>query len=150
MHFFLGPELGLFVGTDHVGVADRRFLVGGSTIGIVAEGGNAAGIDDAFNTGFGGSHQHVAGAVNIDPEHGRRIAGPQPIVGGHMKEAAAIFGGPFQRSDIGQVAFGNIDSETPQIGVVAAGADQHPNVVTVVEQAANHRRTNKPGCSCYQ
>ena len=68
--------------------AARRFLVG-RIVRVDAERRNAAGVDDAFDTGRECCAHQRPRAVDIGAEHRRRVAHPEAVVGGDMKEAAA-------------------------------------------------------------
>ena len=72
---------------------DRCLLVGRTAVRCQAQGGDAAGIDDLFNTGLRGIADQVGAAFDVNFVHGGGVRDPQPVIGGDVKQGIAAGNG---------------------------------------------------------
>ena len=129
--------------------AARRLLVGDAALQD-AEHRDAAGIDDALDPGRLRRQHQLAGALDIDPEHRRRVRHPQPVIGGDVKHIAAARHRRRQRGEIVERALGDLDLQPFEVAPVAVRPRQHPHLLAAAQQRPRHRRADKPGRAGHQ
>src|SRR6266849_7632881 len=85
----LGEELRALVGPDHVVEAHGRGLGAGPALSGQSERADARGVDDALDTGPRAGLEHGARAVHVVAVDLTWMAGPEPIVTGHVEDPRA-------------------------------------------------------------
>ena len=139
----LRQELGPLIVAHHVFERHGRVFVPDSAARN-ADTTHGAGIYDALDPGVPGGLQQVAGSLHVGAVEIVRVAGPQPVVGGHVEHQAATGGGAFERSGVAQVAGANFDV---QPGHPAARAHQGADRTAALQQNAGHVPAKKAGCA---
>ena len=106
---------------------------------------DAARIDDPLDAGFLRRQHQFAGALDIDPEHRRRIGHPQPVIGRDMKQVAAAGDRFRQRVRVVERALGDLDRQTLRDCAGRCAAAPAPAPSARSDQSPRHRRADKPG-----
>ena len=124
--FLLGPVFGFFVVADEAFGEGLVLLGAEAAVAGDADRGHGAGVNGAFNPGFLGGGEDVAGAEDVGSVELGAIALPQGVMRGDVEAVAAAL------HFVGEVGVGEVASDDfevlalvdqfTQVGEVAAGA----------------------------
>ena len=140
--FMFGVGVVEAIGRQVEGIA----FVGGFGAGADADGGGAAGEDDAADAGGLGGGQQIARAIDIDAPEGFAVV-ILPVVGfgGDMEDDIAIGAGGLQKRDIVEVAADGFNVEVFQLAQFAFGAVEGARAVAAFDEQAGEMRAEEAG-----
>ena len=127
----VGPHTFLDLESD--GFVGRRAVI------VQRQGGDAAGIDNSLDAGPFCLLHHNACAVDVGSKNLVRAAGPEPIIGGYVKDISDASHGPPHRRCVAHVARGELQIESIELKSRTAGAHQRPNREALGEQLSRYR-----------
>ena len=111
------------------------------------QGRHAAGIDDALQPMAQRRLHYDLGSGPVVAQDLFRIARPEPVIGGDMKEMARPGHGPVEGGRIAEIALDDLEIEAGEIGARALRAHQGANPVARRDQRARHRRADEAACA---
>ncbi len=128
---------------DHIGQRNRRSLIRQMPVRSESHGRHARGVNHAPHPALPRRFQNRPRAFNIRAIHLLRIANPEPVVGGDVKHHLATRHRFLQRSRVAQVPGHPLRLQILNIPEIAAGADQQPQIGSLLGQDAGHMAAHK-------
>jgi hypothetical protein len=107
-------------------------------MGRHADAADSAGIDNPF--GVRGSSEQMAGSFDIGFVKFIRIPGPEPVIGGDVKDLAATLSGTLERSGVPKIARDAFDIELANLTGRPA---ERPDVIASLDQQASDMPTKE-------
>jgi len=119
----------------HVLEADPNGLVGGSPVGMEAQGTDAAGVDHPFDPVGSGRLQNVSCTPDVGFIDFLGVSTPQAVIGGHVKHHVTAFHGVLHLLKAANVPGSPLHPGRGQIGVAGTGTGQGANGESLFQQA---------------
>ena len=141
----LGEELRALVGPDHVVEAHGRGLGPGPTLRGQPKRAHARGVDDALHPGARAGLEHGARALDVGAVDLRRIAGPEPVVAGHVEDSRAARDRRGHGVGLEDVAAHHLDRATLERLETAGRTSEDPDTIAVREEKARHIGSHEAG-----
>lgn len=124
--------------------------VGGTAGGFAAEGGNAAGVNDALDSGLGRRAQQRPGATDIRIVELLGVFHPQAVVGGCVVKSSAALHGISHGLRIVEVTLRQLHIQAVDIAPVTFAPHQHTDRLAPVQQGPGDGGSKKSGGACNQ
>ena len=143
---FFGFELGIGVPEAFGRQVEAVGLVSELLAGPDADGGGAAGEDDAAHAGRLGGCKYMARAFNVDaPERVAVVVLPVVGFGGDMKDQLAAGAGVFQAGDIIQIAVDGFHGQIGQLAQLLIRAIERAHGVPILPELPRDMRADEAG-----
>src|SRR5205823_4213373 len=122
-----------------------RGLGARATLPRQSERTDARGVDDALHPGARAGLEHGARALDVGAVDLRRIAGPEPVVAGHVEDPRAARDRRGHGVGLEDVAAHHLDRATLERLETAGRTSEDPDAIAVREEKARHIGSHEAG-----